>query len=449
MTNIPHSREAEEALLGSVLIDPAIYFGLSETVSSSSFYIHRNGWIWSAFHKLHEKRAPIDLLTVSEELARMKQLDEVGGSAYLTSLVSATPTSLNADAYANVIKTHEESRRLIDLANSIAKLAYSGKPIAGAVDEIKTELDAIENNIIVEDDFQPLKQVFSDVYDEAEERSKSPKEVWGIPTGLNKLDKETGGQQGGELTFWVGEPGVGKTWLLGGIALEMSKHIAGGFLSMELKKENLARRILSGTSGVPTRSIRSGFINADEWGRIDRAIEENAELPLFLMYRSITSNQLHHIIRQAKKRYNFGFLIIDYAMLFIDGAKDETERTGIISRNLKQIATTFDVSVNCIHSVTKSGMDGDDASKSNMRGSGQQLHDADNVYFLTKYKKTDEKDGFLREEDEKRMSTLWCRKGRELENSDFNIHLVRKGNSPFWTEYDRLAAQREKGINVY
>lgn len=441
----PHSREAEEATIGAVLINPDAYFSVSEIITPHSFYVHRNQWIWKSFQRLHEQRTPIDLLTVCDDLERMGALDEIGGSAYLTALISQVPTSLNAETYAKIILSHAENRRLVEFANNAASLAYSGKPLSTTIREIKAEIETLENNIVVEDDFQPLKEVFSEVYDEAELRSHNPQDVWGIPTGLPKLDKETGGQQGGELSFWVGEPGVGKTWLLTGMALEMSKYCPGGFLSMELKKQNIARRIMSGSSGVKTRDMRTGRLNEKDWGLINQAVEDNADLPLFLMYRSITSNQLYHIIRQAKKRYNFGFLVIDYAMLFVDNAKDETERTAIVSKNLKSIANTFDISVNCIHSVVKGGMDtgNDDPSKSNMRGSGQQIHDADNVFFVTPYKQTSPDDGFLKQDQRAKMTTLWCRKGRELENSDFHIHLVRKGNSPFFAEYDRTAARLE------
>lgn len=445
--SIPQSREAEEAVLGSIMIDEDSYYPISEIVTAQSFFIHRNKWIYETFTRLRESRTPIDLLTVSQDLEQRGMLSEVGGSAYLTSLIVQVPTSTNAEHYAKIVKGHADNRRLIELANSVAALAYSGKDYETKIKELEPEFESIKNNVIVDDDFQSLKDIFSEVYDEAERRSHDPKEVWGIPTGLERLDRETGGQQGGELTFWVGEPGVGKTWLLTGMAIEMSKTAPGGFLSMELRKQNIARRILSGASGVKTKSIRTGNLNGDDWSKINRAVEENEDLPLYLMYNSVTSDQLFHIVRQAKKKYNIGFLVVDYAMLFIDNAKDETERTAVVSRNLKRIAVKFDIAVNCIHSVLKTGMDGQmDPAKSNMRGSGQQIHDADNIYFITQYKQTDPKDGFLREDDTKKMVTLWCKKGRELENSDFNLHLVRKGNSPFFAEYDRKAAQMERGI---
>jgi replicative DNA helicase len=444
--NVPHSIEAEEAVVGSVLINPLCFYELSEFLKKDSFYIHRNGWVWESFEKMKNNHTPIDMLTVTEILDRDGKLDEIGGVAYLTSLVNQVPTSMNSHAYAKIVQEHAIRRDLLKTANRTATIAYDlNKDPLEAIHDLAIEIEGKQNNIVVEDDFQPLKSVMSDVYDEMELRTKDPKPIWGIPTGFSKVDYETGGQQYGELNYWVGESGIGKTWLLLGMGLKMSEFCPGGFLSMELKRQNIGRRILSGTSGVSNRAIRSGMIDEKDWALITNAIDENVGRPLYLMYKSVSSQQLFHIVRQAKRKYNIGFLIVDYAMLFNDEARDDTERTGIVSRNLKTISTDFDISVHCIHSVTKSGMDQDtgDPAKSYMRGSGQQIHDADNIYFLTKYHQTDPRDGFLREDATKNMATLWCKKGRDMENSDFHVHLVRKGKSPFFAEYSRISAQQD------
>lgn len=330
-------------------------------------------------------------------------------------------------------------------------MAYNeAKPIADGIHSLKDQLEAIENNISVEEAFQPMVQIMGEVYDEIDERAKNPVDVWGIPTGNEKLDMETGGMQEGELTFIAGEPGVGKTFWALAAAYEMSRHFPGGFLSMELKRKSVGRRIVSGVSSVSVKSMRTGRVIPQDWFLITHAIEEAGNLPLYLDYNSYTTTQLHRVIRQAKAKYGFRFLFVDYAMLFLDAGKDDTERTGIISRNLKNIATTFDLAVICIHSVTKVGMDNNESDplKSYMRGSGQQIHDADNLFFLTKYHETNALDGFLREDEKKKMVSLWCKKGRELEDSSFVIHYVRRGKSPFFQEYDRHAAQLARNIHI-
>jgi replicative DNA helicase len=128
-TVVPHSREAEEAVVGAVLINPEVYYDIAQFLAADDFYIHRNKWIWESFVRLHESRTPIDLLTVSEDLERAGQLGEIGGSAYLTSLINQVPTSLNAEAYGRIVEENSVRRKMITAANQIASLAYKGDTI--------------------------------------------------------------------------------------------------------------------------------------------------------------------------------------------------------------------------------------------------------------------------------------------------------------------------------
>ena len=122
---VPHSREAEEAVVGAVLINPEVYYDVAQFLSAEDFYIHRHKFIWEAFTRLHERRTPVDLLTLSEELDRVGLLAEIGGSAYLTSLINQVPSSLNAESYGRIVEGHSIRRRMINAANTIASLAYN------------------------------------------------------------------------------------------------------------------------------------------------------------------------------------------------------------------------------------------------------------------------------------------------------------------------------------
>jgi replicative DNA helicase len=128
-TAVPHSREAEEAVVGAVLINPEAYYDIAQFLTADDFYIHRNKWIWESFGRLHEQRIPVDLLTLSEELERAGQLAEIGGSAYLTSMINQVPTSLNAEAYGKIVEENSIRRKMIQAANQIASLAYKGDKI--------------------------------------------------------------------------------------------------------------------------------------------------------------------------------------------------------------------------------------------------------------------------------------------------------------------------------
>src|SRR5678816_522191 len=173
-TVVPHNREAEEAVVGAVFINPEVYYDVAQFLTADDFYIHRHKWIWDAFVSLHEQRIPIDLLTVSEELGRRNQLNEIGGPAYLTSLVNQVPSSLNAESYGRIVEGHSVRRKMINAANQIASIAYNEKT---SVDDVMNEAEKAVFNVSerrLKHDLQPIKNVLSCLLytsDAADERS--------------------------------------------------------------------------------------------------------------------------------------------------------------------------------------------------------------------------------------------------------------------------------------
>ena len=441
---IPHNHDAEEAVIGCVLINPlAIYDMLF--LKPEHFYIHRLRWIWKAMQTLEARRVPIDLLTVADDLERTGQLDEIGGPAFLTSLINQVPTSLNAEAYGRVVKADAIRRDMIDAANRIAQLAYDANmEIEQAVGEAVSATAALEvlsdgQNLVKLDD------LLGETYDEISERAKNPKDVWGYATGLPTFDKKTGGLQLGELVYVVGGPGVGKTWLNLGWSMELGKQAPGAVISLEMKRGAIGRRLLSGLTGVSTRAMKSGFLKEGDWDKITCAIGEKANFPVWVDDSSYDTHRLRSTLAWAKREYGIRWFILDYALLLLDKGRDETEQSKLISANLKHIVHDLNLSGTILHSVVKIGMDGGDAEPrmSDQRGSGQAIHDADVQLFLTKLHENDPLVSGLSSEQKKKMVTLWCSKGRELEESKFKIHLVRKGASPFWGEFDTHRTAQE------
>jgi replicative DNA helicase len=433
---IPHNRDAEEAAVGCVLINPlAIYDMLF--LKPEHFYIHRLRWIWKAMQLLEARRVPLDYLTVADELENQGLLAEVGGPAYLTALITVVPTSLNAEAYARVVKADAIRRDMIAAANKIAQLAYdSNVEIEQAVGEAVSATAALE---VLSDGQSLIKldQLLGETLDEITERAKDPKEVWGYATGLPTFDKKTGGLQLGELVYVVGGPGVGKTWLDLGWSMELGKQAPGAVISLEMKRGAIGRRLLSGLTGVSTRAMKSGFVADGDWDKLTGVIGEKSGFPVWVDDASYDTHRLRSTLAWAKREYGIRWFILDYALLLLDRGKDETEQSKLISANLKRIVHDLNLSGTILHSVVKIGMDGGDAEPrmSDQRGSGQAIHDADVQLFLTKLYDNDPLVSGLLEEQKKKMVTLWCSKGRELEESKFKIHLVRKGLSPFWGEY--------------
>ena len=433
---IPQSRESEEAVIGAVLINPEVYDLVAQFLVSDNFYIVRHRWIWDTYSSLRASGTPIDFLTVCEELERNHKLTEIGGPAYLTALLNQVPTSLHAEAYARQVKECSIRRERLTLANRIATDAYNMQvPADQALTEARDEIERLLTHSTGHE-VNTLAPVLSEVYDQLVTRSAAPCDVWGIPLGLPKLDTETGGQQPGELTLLAGEPGLGKTWAAIGFALEMAKHAPGAFFSLEMGKQAITRRILASTSGTRSKAIRSGRVDDNDWIRIGKAVQELEALPFYLDDRSRDTGGLRASLSRLKREANIQWFILDYLMLLEDYGNNETEKTSNISRALKHICIDLDMAGLVIHSVTKAGMDkaGAEANaKSNLRGSGQVIYDADLVLYLTEF----EAEGnhvWYTDEEKKRMATLWVKKGRELEDPRIRVHLTRKLGSPLWGE---------------
>jgi replicative DNA helicase len=444
----PHNPEAERAALGCLLINPESWYDMRPIITApAEFYIHRHQWAWEAVQELVKSGQPVDLVTVRDALERKGKLEEAGGSAWLTSLINEVPTSLNAAGYARIVHQDAERRAILTLANEIAQAVHEGTATDDLRSLIRTHLDERTSS----NGFVRLSNLLSDLYDQIETSEANPREIWGLPTGLPKFDKATGGLEKGSLTWLAGEPGIGKTWSLTQIALAMGAVEPGVLISMEMKNESIARRALSGVSGIRIKSMKSGLGLPENWrSRFDTAAAQLSELDIFIDDANYTTDQLWAALKTQKRERGIGWFAVDYAMLFTDKAENDNVRTEIISRNLKLMCKEMDLVGVVLQSVTKSGMDGDANTalqKSSMRGSGQQVHDADNILFLTPFTRLSDRDDAIREEDTKRIVTLHTKKGRELETLPTG-HLVRRDNSPFFDEFDHdlYAKKRLNGV---
>src|SRR3990172_7419449 len=263
----PHSREAEEAVIGSVLINPESYYDVPDFPPAEDFHIHRLRWIWEAFTSLHEQRIPMDMLTVTEELDRVGHLAEVGGPAYLTSLVNNVPTSLHAEAYGRLVQQGSIRRRLLEAANKIARVAYQEDlNVEAAIDEAeKAVFSASEHRLST--DLQPIKSVLSDYYDRVEALARRSEEIYGVPTGFIDLDRLLMGLQPSDLLIIAGRPRQGKTSFLMSLAKNAAqlhkKHVA--IFSMEMSNDQLVQRLLSQETGINSQRMRAGKLEQQEW----------------------------------------------------------------------------------------------------------------------------------------------------------------------------------------
>jgi replicative DNA helicase len=392
LNTMPHNREAEEAVLGSVLISPEAYFEVAEHIKADDFYVVRNQWIWEAVSQMHEKRIPIDFVTISEQLESAGQLTEIGGPAYLTKLISDTPTSLHAEAYAKLIKATATRRRLLNAANQIARLAYNTETsvedaVTGCIASVvEIAGDATSGQI------KTAKQVFSEVYDQVDQLSQQPQDQFpGVPTGIYDLDRLMGGgMQKSRLYVLGGRPGQGKTSLLLTIlhyaAYEKRKKVA--VFSLEMDNNELGQRMASMDSSIEGQAIQTGKLQDGDWEKFTHSIEGLSEAPiLFDDTAYLSPAQLRAKSKRIQAQYGLDLVILDYLGLLTPDRqyKSRVDEVSEVSRCLKQLSRELKVPILAAHQLNRAVEQRAEKKPqlSDLRDSGSVEQDADVVWLIS------------------------------------------------------------------
>jgi replicative DNA helicase len=388
-TAVPHSREAEEAVVGAVLINPEVYYDVAQFLQADDFYIHRHKWIWEAFTSLHEQRIPIDLLTLAEELDRKGQLAEVGGPAYLTALVNQVPSSLNAESYGRIVEGHSVRRKMINAANSIASLAYNeDSTVAQVMDEAEKAVFNVSERRL-KHDLQPISAVLSDYYDRIDDLAKRPDEIFGVPTGFLDLDKLLSGLQPSDLLIIAGRPGQGKTGFLlsaaRNAALIHKKHVA--IFSLEMSNEQVVQRLIAQETGIDSQRLRTGKLEDAEWPLFTHAVEVMSDTHIFLDDTpAITPLQLRTKCRRLHLEHHLDLILVDYLQLMGGDTRSENrvQEVSYISRNLKVLARELNVPVLAAAQLSRAVEQRSDKRPvlSDLRESGSLEQDSDIVMFI-------------------------------------------------------------------
>jgi replicative DNA helicase len=388
-TTIPHNREAEEAVVGAVLINPEVYYDLAQFLQADDFYIHRHRWIWEAFTRLHEQRIPLDFLTVTEELERAGQLGEIGGPAYLTALLNQVPTSLHAEAYGRMVEAAAIRRRMLTAANQIAALAYNQQEtVENVIEESEKSIFNVSERRL-RHDVLPIRQVLSDYYDHIDELAKRPEDIFGVPTGFIDLDRLLTGMQPSDLLIIAGRPGQGKSGFLLSVAknaaLLHKKHVA--IFSLEMSNEQVVQRLLAQETGIDSQRMRNGKLNEDEWPLLTHAIEVLGDTHIYLDDTpAITPLQLRTKCRRLHMEFGLDLVILDYIQLMGGDTRTENrvQEVSYISRNLKVLARELNVPVLAAAQLSRAVEQRSEKTPilSDLRESGSIEQDADIVMFI-------------------------------------------------------------------
>lgn len=387
--SIPHNREAEEAVLGSVLVNTEVYYDLAHFLTADDFFLHRNQWIWEAFTRLQEQRQPIDLLTVGEQLDSQGRLVEVGGQAYLTGLINNVPSSIHAEAYGHMVEEAATRRRLLEAANRIARLAHqSDTLLEDVVNEAEKAVFGVSEQRLPHQ-LQPIRQVLSEYYDRIDYLARHKDETIGVPTGFIDLDRLLGGMQPSDLLIIAGRPGQGKSGFCISVAKNASQlhkqHVA--MFSLEMSNEQLVQRLVAQETGINSQKLRLGEIQDEEWPLFTQAVSALGETHIYLDDTpSISPLQLRTKCRRLHMEVGLDLIIIDYLQLMTGDTRmdNRVQEVSYISRNLKALARELNVPILAAAQLSRAVEQRSDKHPllSDLRESGSLEQDADIVMFI-------------------------------------------------------------------
>lgn len=391
----PNSREAEEAVIGSMLINPEFMPNISSFLKPRDFFYVSHGWIWEAMLTITGRGEEIDYLTVIQELTERKKLEEVGngmfyGRAFLTYLLNQTPTHSNAETYAKLVERCAIKRRILDGLGKIADAVLNEDiELPNLIEKshrILSESSAMKQT----QDFTGIDEYASQVFDQVSDRYNNQGAPSGVPTGLKPLDDILVGNGLGksELIIIAARPKVGKTGLMltiGRNAAKLGNHVA--MLSMEMNGSALSYRLLAMESGINSQKIQRGNLDENEFGRFAEATGRIAELPLRIdSSAALNSRQLKAKCQRLHREWGLDVLIVDYIQLMGNEKKLENRNLEVaeISRSLKQLAMDLNIPVLAASQLSRGVEQRADKRPvlSDLRDSGSLEQDADTIIML-------------------------------------------------------------------
>jgi len=390
----PNSVQAEQALLGGLMLDKSAWDRVADRVGENDFYRPDHRLIFTAIRTLSERNEPCDAVTLSEYLDGRGELDTAGGLGYLGSLVKDTPSAANVADYARIIHDRGLLRALIQAGNEIAASAYhtEGRQISELVDDAERKVfDIAEKGQRRGSGFVQLRQVLSKTIDQIDERYQNQEAVTGLSTGYNEFDELTAGLQKGDLIIIAGRPSMGKTTLALNIAenaaLNPSKQQPTAVFSMEMSTEQLALRMISSLGRVNQSSLRNGRLNDEDWPRINGAIQLMQEAPLFIDDTpSLSPTEIRARARRLKRQHGLSLIVVDYLQLMQVTGSTENRATEIseISRSLKALARELEVPIIALSQLNRSVEQRTEKKPimSDLRESGAIEQDADLIVFI-------------------------------------------------------------------
>ncbi|MCJ7664602.1 MAG: replicative DNA helicase [Desulfobacterales bacterium] len=385
----PQNIEAEQSILGGVLIENDALNTVVEFLEDGDFYREAHQKIFNCMVALSEKNEPLDLITLTNELKKKKELEEIGGASYLASLVESVPTAANIAYYAKIVKEKSILRKLISAATDIVTQSYQErKDLEDFLDEAEQAIFRISENQ-VRPAFYPIKEIVKESFKVIERLYEKKELITGVPSGFKDLDRKTAGFQNADLIIVAGRPSMGKTALCLNIAQQaaINAKVSTAIFSLEMSKEQLAIRMLCSEARVDSARLRSGFLSESDWPKLTMAAGALSDAPIFIDdSAAISVLELRAKARRLKADRGLGLVIVDYLQLMRgrSGVERREQEISEISRSLKALAKELNIPVIAISQLSRKAEDrpGRRPQLSDLRESGAIEQDADVIIFI-------------------------------------------------------------------
>jgi replicative DNA helicase len=388
----PHSVEAEQAVLGGLMLDTNAWDAVADIVVAADFYRRDHRLIFEAITEVAEIRGSIDAVTVSEFLERKGRLEEIGGLSYLGTIARDTPSAANVRAYAEIIRERSILRQLVAAGGEIAAAATDsrGRPAREIVDEAERRVFEIaERGSRGRSGFVAVRDILPQTIDRLDLLHQSPGEIRGVPTGFTQLDRKTTGLQAGDLVVIAGRPSMGKSTLAVNIAenAAIAKGLPVAIFSMEMSAEQLTLRMISSLGRVNQTHLRTGNFSEEDWSRIQGAMAQLTGAPLYIDESpALTPTELRARARRLKRERGLGLIVVDYLQLMQVSGTKENRATEIseISRSLKALAKELQVPVVALSQLNRAVEQRTDKKPvmSDLRESGAIEQDSDVILLI-------------------------------------------------------------------
>ena len=420
----PQNVEAEQSVLGAILIDKDSMYKIGDFLKSDDFYRDDHSIIYKTILKLYEKRKPVDVVTLTNELEKEKNLKSIGGATYLSTLVNGVATSANIVTHAQIIQQKASLRRLISAASTIAELGFDeNSELETILDKAETALFSVSQKY-VKQYFTPIRDILADSFDRIDKLHKEKGVLRGVPTGFKDLDSLMAGFQNSDLIILAARPSIGKSSL----ALNFVEHAACeakipvAVFSLEMSKEQVIDRLLCLRGSVDSWKLRTGNLEDEDFGRLNYAMGALSEAPIFIDDTPmINVMEIRTKCRRLQSEQGLGMIIIDYMQLMQGTSKSSQENrvqeVSEISRGLKVLARELNVPVIVLSQLSRSVEHRPDKRPmlSDLRESGSIEQDADVVMFIYR------DDYYDKDTDLKNLAEVLIRKHRNGPTGDIQL----------------------------